>query len=90
MDGNDKKRVGRPKSEDPKIKLDSIRLKTSTIIDLDRIADKLLMSKSLLVQTILENSHHPEARHHQGCGPRQWSVCPQDSDRGTDVHLRVP
>jgi hypothetical protein len=55
MDGNDKKRVGRPKSEDPKIKLDSIRLKTSTIIDLDRIADKLLMSKSLLVQTILEN-----------------------------------
>ena len=50
-----KKRVGRPKSEDPKIKLDSIRLKTSTIIDLDRIADKLLMSKSLLVQTILEN-----------------------------------
>ena len=55
MDGNDKKRVGRPKSEDPKIKLDSIRLKTSTIIDLDRIADKLLMSKSLLVRTILEN-----------------------------------
>lgn len=57
MDTNkqEKKSVGRPKTNDPKIKLDSIRLKTSTIIDIEVIADELGMSKSLLVQTILEN-----------------------------------
>lgn len=52
---NEKKNVGRPKSEDPKMKLDSIRLKTSTIIDIEVIAEQLDISKSLFVQTILEN-----------------------------------
>jgi hypothetical protein len=55
IDNQEKKSVGRPKTNDPKIKLDSIRLKTSTIIDIEVIADELGMSKSLLVQTILEN-----------------------------------
>lgn len=55
MEKLEKKAVGRPKTDDPKIKLDSIRLKTSTIIDIDLVAEELGMSKSLLVQTILEN-----------------------------------
>lgn len=57
MAGNNevKKNVGRPKTDDPKIKLDSIRLKTSTIIDIEVIAEQLDTSKSLFVQTILES-----------------------------------
>ena len=57
MDGNneEKKSVGRPRSDDPKMKLDSIRLKTSTIIDIEVISEKLKIKKSLLMQTILEN-----------------------------------
>jgi len=57
MDGNneEKKSVGRPKCDDPKMKLDSIRLKTSTIIDIEVISEKLGIKKSLFVQTILEN-----------------------------------
>ena len=57
MDGNneEKKSVGRPKSDDPKMKLDSIRLKTSTIIDIEVISEKLGIKKSLFMQTILEN-----------------------------------
>jgi|GEM_PF-2817037 len=57
MAGNneEKKGVGRPRTNDPKIKLDSIRLKTSTIIDIEVIAEKLGVSKSLFVQTILES-----------------------------------
>ena len=51
----EKKGVGRPKTDDPKMKLDSIRLKTSTILDIDLVAEELDMTKSLLVQTILEN-----------------------------------
>ena len=47
--------AGRPKSEDPKMKLDSIRLKTSTIIDIEVLAENLDITKSLLIQTILEN-----------------------------------
>jgi hypothetical protein len=56
MAGSDEKKgVGRPKSNDPKMKLDSIRLKTSTIIDIEVVAEKLGISKNNLVQTILEN-----------------------------------
>jgi hypothetical protein len=57
MDGSnrEKKSVGRPKSDDPKMKLDSIRLKTSTIIDIEVISEKLGIKKSLFIQTILEN-----------------------------------
>ncbi|MBL4730716.1 MAG: hypothetical protein JKY28_05060 [Sulfurimonas sp.] len=51
----EKKSVGRPRTDDPKMKLDSIRLKTSTIINIEVIAEQLTISKSLLVQTILEN-----------------------------------
>ncbi len=51
----EKKSVGRPKSDDPKMKLDSIRLKTSTIIDIEVVAEQLGISKSLFIQTILEN-----------------------------------
>lgn len=50
-----KREVGRPRSDDPKMKLDSIRLKTSTIIDIEVISEKLNMSKSLLVRIVLEN-----------------------------------
>jgi len=57
MDGNneEKKSVGRPRSDDPKMKFDSIRLKTSTIIDIEVISEKLKIKKSLFMQTILEN-----------------------------------
>ena len=48
-------RRGRPKSDDPKVKFDNVRLKTSTIIDIEVIAESLEVSPSALVQTILEN-----------------------------------
>lgn len=53
MDGN-KKNVGRPKTTDPKIKLDNVRFKTSTILDIQAVAEKLKVSPSSLVQTLLE------------------------------------
>lgn len=53
MDGS-KKNVGRPKTTDPKIKLDNVRLKTSTILDIQAVAEKLKVSPSSLVQTLLE------------------------------------
>ena len=46
---------GRPKSADPKIKFDKVRLKTSTMLDIDIICERLGISVSELVQTILEN-----------------------------------
>lgn len=49
-----KKEVGRPRSNNPKMRMD-LRLKTSTIIEIEEVADKLGINKSLLVQTILEN-----------------------------------
>ena len=49
-----KKEVGRPKSDNPKMKLD-LRLKTSTIIDIEEVADKLKINKSAFLQTIIEN-----------------------------------
>jgi len=47
-------RRGRPKSNDPKIKLDNVRLKTSTLIDIELIADKLDLTQSELIRSILE------------------------------------
>ena len=46
---------GRPKTDDPKVKFDNVRLKTSTIIDIEIIADNLEVTPSALIQTILEN-----------------------------------
>ena len=46
---------GRPKSDDPKVKFDNVRLKTSTIIDIEVIAENLEVTPSALIQTILEN-----------------------------------
>lgn len=45
---------GRPKSDDPKIKLDNVRLKTSTLIDIELIADKLDITQSELIRSIIE------------------------------------
>lgn len=50
-----KQQRGRPKSDDPKIKLDNVRLKTSTIIDVEIIADMLGVTPSVFIQTLLEN-----------------------------------
>ena len=49
-----KKSVGRPKTTDPKIKLDNVRLKTSIILDIQAVSEKLKVSPSSLVQAILE------------------------------------
>lgn len=46
--------VGRPKSNDPKIKMDNVRLKTSTILDIELIAEQLNTTPSKLIRTILE------------------------------------
>lgn len=46
---------GRPKTDDPKVKFDNVRLKTSTIIDIEVIAENLQVTPSALIQTILEN-----------------------------------
>jgi len=56
MAGNNKEKrnVGRPKSDNPKMKFD-LRLKTSTILDIELICDELDMTPSLFVQTVLEN-----------------------------------
>jgi len=57
MAGNnnkEKRNVGRPKSDNPKMKFD-LRLKTSTILDIELICDELDMTPSLFVQTVLEN-----------------------------------
>lgn len=50
----EKKGRGRPRNTDPKIKLDSFRLKTSTLLDIEFIAEELGVSQNSLVQTILE------------------------------------
>ncbi|PHO10319.1 hypothetical protein CPG37_04535 [Malaciobacter canalis] len=52
MAGNNR---GRPKSDDPKIKFDNVRLKTTTMFDIKMIAEELGINESVLVQTILEN-----------------------------------
>lgn len=48
-------RRGRPKTNDPKVKFDNVRLKTSTVIDIEIIANKLDVTPSVFVQTLLEN-----------------------------------
>lgn len=51
----EKKGRGRPKSNDPKMKFDNVRLKTSTLIDVSVVAEALGVSESVLVQTVLES-----------------------------------
>lgn len=46
---------GRPKINDLKIKMDNVRLKTSTIIDIELIAEKLNITPSKFIRTILES-----------------------------------
>ena len=50
----DKKPVGRPKLENPKMRQD-LRLKMSTIIDIEIIAEELEMTKSEYLQHIIES-----------------------------------
>lgn len=46
---------GRPKSTNPKIKLDNVRLKTTTMMDFKMIAEEIGVNESVFLQTILEN-----------------------------------
>lgn len=56
MAGNSRKGMGgRPRSDDPKVKFDNVRLKTSTILDIEIVADKLGVTPSVFIQTLLEN-----------------------------------
>lgn len=57
MDINNKeeREPGRPRTNDPKMKFDKVRLKTSTILDIELVAEELGVSVSELVQTILDN-----------------------------------
>ena len=48
-------RVGRPRTDDPKMTTPNYTLKQSTIIDIDVLADELNTSRSNLLQTIIEN-----------------------------------
>ena len=50
-----KKDIGRPKANDPKLKFDSVRLRSSTLLDIELVAHGFDVSKSALVQLILEN-----------------------------------
>ena len=54
MAGVSEKR-GRPKTDDPKIKFDNVRLKTSTILDVEKVSEQLGVTPSIFIQTILEN-----------------------------------
>ena len=49
------KRRGRPRTNDPKIKFDNVRVKTSTIIAIEVIAEKLKVTPSLFIQTLLDS-----------------------------------
>ena len=51
---NEKRAAGRPRIDDPKIKMDNVRLKTSTILDIELIAEQLNTTPSKLIRTILE------------------------------------
>lgn len=51
---NEKRAAGRPRIDDPKIKMDNVRLKTSTILDIELIAEELNTTPSKLIRTILE------------------------------------
>ena len=52
---NKDSRRGRPRADDPKIKLTNVRLKTSTINDIEVIAEQLDTTPSKLIRTILES-----------------------------------
>ena len=51
---NEKRAAGRPRIDDPKIKMNNVRLKTSTIWDIELIAEQLNTTPSKLIRTILE------------------------------------
>ena len=51
---NEKRAAGRPRIDDPKIKMNNVRLKTSTILDIELIAEQLNTTPSKLIRTILE------------------------------------
>ena len=51
---NEKRAAGRPRIDDPKIKMDNVRLKTLTILDIELIAEQLNTTPSKLIRTILE------------------------------------
>lgn len=48
-----KKGRGRPRSDDPKIKLDNVRLKTSLILEIEVLSEELNMNKSQLIEKLL-------------------------------------
>ena len=50
----EKRAAGRPRIGDPKMKMDNVRLKTSTILDIELIAEQLNTTPSKLIRTILE------------------------------------
>ena len=45
---------GRPRTNNPKIKYDKIRLRLNTILDIEKICEKLNISQSYFVSTIIE------------------------------------
>lgn len=49
-----KRKKGRPKTTDPKIKPKNIYLKRSTILDIEIVAEELGISKSELFRDIIE------------------------------------
>ncbi len=49
-----KRKRGRPKSTDPKVKPKNIYLKRSTILDIEIVAEELGISKSELFRDIIE------------------------------------
>ncbi len=53
MAGNN--RVGRPRVDDPKMTTPNYTLKQSTIIEIDLLSEELNISRSSLLQTIIEN-----------------------------------
>lgn len=48
-------RVGRPRVDDPKMTTPNYTLKQSTIIEIDLLSEELKISRSSLLQTIIEN-----------------------------------
>ncbi|DAB40796.1 MAG TPA: hypothetical protein CFH81_00370 [Sulfurovum sp. UBA12169] len=49
-------RSGRPRSEDPKVKLDNVRLRSSLAVKLDITYDALGVSKTEFVETAIEKA----------------------------------
>ena len=54
MDGKNFK-VGRPREDDPKY-IQTVRLKISTLLKIDEIAEKIGQKKSYVIQQIIDNA----------------------------------